>query len=73
MSIEELLSLLFVWVLGSIIGSLITTIILGFLGKHFVVNKVMENREVIELKETFKEGIELLRRIIKKQKEEIAA
>ena len=71
MSIEDFLLMFLCWVLGSIVGGTITTVLLGFLGKHFLVDKIMENPEVIELKQTFKEGIELLKRIIKKQKEEI--
>ena len=72
MSIEDFVLMFLCWVLGSIVGGTITTVLLGFLGKHFLVDKIMENPEVIELKQTFKEGIELLKRIIKKQKEDIA-
>lgn len=68
MSPEEFLMLFFVWILGSIVGTTFGLIITGFLADRFVIRKILQNEEVQDLINLFREGKAYLKEILENQK-----
>ncbi len=66
MTIEEFLALFLLWVSGTIVGLIIT----GLLVDRLVIRKIMKNKDVQDTLQLFRDAREYLREILENQKKQ---
>ena len=66
MSIEEFFFMILAWVIGSILSA----VILGFVADKFIIRKIMQNEDVQDLLQLFREGKKYLKEILENQKKD---
>jgi len=64
MTIEEAIIMLLLWASGTVLGLIIT----GLLADRLVIRKIMQNKDVQDALQLFRDGKEYLRQILENQK-----
>lgn len=64
MTPEEFFFMICAWVVGSVISS----IIVGFMTDKFVIKRIMKNQDVLDLISLFRDGKDYLRQVLEEQK-----